>query len=1315
MESFSCGDKSLADKGSRFIGMVQYIKNGVKTQTFIRINVIRFPLRLSETFCILEARLRNLNVGEISMKFLTALLLTLCCFAFTLADTEVTSKQIRIYVPDRQTLERIWSTGIDYEGATGKIGAWMEFVASESELQQLEASGIPYDVVIDDLAQFYASRLTPGPVNALGFGYGSMGGFYTFAEVLQQLDSLRLLYPNLITVRDSVGRTTDNRAIWVAKISDNPELNEPTEPEVLYTALTHAREPQGMMTVLYFMWWLLQNYGTNPEATYLVNNRQMYFIPVVNPDGYVHNQTIRPGGGGMWRENRRFNSANCYGVDLNRNFGTYQMWNSPNGGSSTAPTCGQGTYRGPSPFSEPETQAIDNFMRTHNIKTAFNYHTFGNYLIYPWGYLSRENGDSLIYRDWTYDMQFTNHYTNGTDLQTVNYSTRGNSDDYMYGDTTKPITYTMTPEVGTSGFWPPTSQIFPLAIENLPQNKYLAYFAGHYPTLRHFEIEDAGGNGFLNRGEYFALVTRWKNRGLGEATNISITISTNNPYVTFTRPSLEVTIPAQGEQLLSFNGRVSPRAVIGVPFQVHFTTTDADGFLKRDTINLYLGTPSVVFADSASSGIGNWTTGTGWGTTTNAHTPPLAFTDSPTGSYSANANNSLTLINQLSLSGYNAAELRFWTKWAVEPTWDFATVELSTNNGSTWTTLRSSLSHSGSGRSGSQQQSTSWGYDSYTPGLTWVEQRVDLGAYLNRQIRLRFRVAADGADQRDGFYVDDIRVYGYTFNADTGLVVVPNQFQFWGPTGRLFTDTLAIYNFTPNAIGITIAETTGTLLANRSPQGYASFDIQQVQVRLRAAFEKSTITRDHFQNLTTRISDSPSDPEVFTTIVTDERNEFGFGAADVYRVQYQFRSVPFIGNFHDFRIVLANLPDTNVAGFISIDTDQDFGTGAFPTPYGVGPTSRDVGSEREVFFDASGILFDSLGFGRIRAGIVINTENDSIIGIPFLLAIRRDSVLTITTNGLNLGIQEGWLGDNDRKMNVGVVVSRLGQNVNPAPDFAPIIGHGTVGSETGISWLTEDMTSFSIASGDSAMIRIRALAAKPAGTYTAQLRIMPSSGNPMSVPVRMNVTTPPPPRIVVSRTSFIDTVAVGDSVFQNFTISNTGGSQLIYGILDTTGTTWLAISPTFGILDSAQTDLVTIAMRATGLTPDSTYSAIVFVVSNDPVTGSVPLTVTLRVTHPTAVQEIEPIPTHYALLQNYPNPFNPSTTIRFEIPAAGFVLLSVYNILGQEVATLISERLAAGRYSVTFDTDLYNLPSGVYFYRLHAGTFVATKKLVLIR
>jgi hypothetical protein len=89
------------------------------------------------------------------------------------------------------------------------------------------------------------------------------------------------------------------------------------------------------------------------------------------------------------------------------------------------------------------------------------------------------------------------------------------------------------------------------------------------------------------------------------------------------------------------------------------------------------------------------------------------------------------------------------------------------------------------------------------------------------------------------------------------------------------------------------------------------------------------------------------------------------------------------------------------------------------------------------------------------------------------------------------------------------------------------------------------------------------------------------------------------------------------------------------------------------------------------------------------------------------------LPGDFKLEQNYPNPFNPSSTIRFQIPSSGFVLLVVHDVLGNEVATLISEQMEAGTY--TKQVDAKNLTSGVYFYRLHTGNFVETKKFNLLK
>jgi len=89
------------------------------------------------------------------------------------------------------------------------------------------------------------------------------------------------------------------------------------------------------------------------------------------------------------------------------------------------------------------------------------------------------------------------------------------------------------------------------------------------------------------------------------------------------------------------------------------------------------------------------------------------------------------------------------------------------------------------------------------------------------------------------------------------------------------------------------------------------------------------------------------------------------------------------------------------------------------------------------------------------------------------------------------------------------------------------------------------------------------------------------------------------------------------------------------------------------------------------------------------------------------------LPEAFTLGQNYPNPFNPATTIRFELPQSGNVLLKVFSLLGQEVATLVNGRMNAGKHVVPFDAS--HLTTGVYFYTLSSGNFVATKKMILMK
>ena len=95
------------------------------------------------------------------------------------------------------------------------------------------------------------------------------------------------------------------------------------------------------------------------------------------------------------------------------------------------------------------------------------------------------------------------------------------------------------------------------------------------------------------------------------------------------------------------------------------------------------------------------------------------------------------------------------------------------------------------------------------------------------------------------------------------------------------------------------------------------------------------------------------------------------------------------------------------------------------------------------------------------------------------------------------------------------------------------------------------------------------------------------------------------------------------------------------------------------------------------------------------------------------IEESKEIPSKMELLQSYPNPFNPTTTIRYNIPKAGFVRIAVYDLLGKEIKVLVQENKEPGRYEVVFDAS--ELTSGVYFYSLRAGEYIQNKKMILMK
>ncbi|MFQ6618196.1 MAG: M14 family zinc carboxypeptidase, partial [Fidelibacterota bacterium] len=626
---------------------------------------------------------------------------------------------------------------------------------------------LPYEVLISDLEQFYQERFDYAMADRMGLG--SMGGFFTFREVEEQLDSLYFHFPNIISKKFPIGFSVENNPIWAVKISDNPQLDE-DEPEILFTSLTHAREPQGMMTVIHFMKYLVRNYGVDEEVTFLVNNREIWFIPVVNPDGYLYNEAIKPNGGGMWRKNKRDNDLSGHfnedmdGVDLNRNFGKF--WGYDNVGSSPDPS--SNTYRGSSPFSEPETESLRKLCNSRFFKIALNYHSYGGLLILPYGYDEEaypSEPDRSTYLDIAAELTGWNRYSYGNAFQTLRYLFNGGSDDWMYGEQEEKVKiFAMTPEVGwnSDGFWPATYRIIPIAEQNINSNLIACRFAGSLLQVSDYRVMADGR--YLSPGEINQIVLEIKNRGLSEtASSVKITLSTRNPHASIIRGTefLNPILPGEISSNLSrpFSIYISRAAMNGE--NIKFTVTlEGEGlYTLPDSISLRVGRPVTLFEDDAEGGMNNWNAGLGWGITGDHYSSEShSFTDSPWGDYSNNRSNILLLNRVLDFSNLSGAELDFHSRWEIEAGWDYAQIQASKNMGGYWKPLKGKFSRRGSGR-GVQAQGEP-GYDGFQ--LNWVGDRIDMDAFTgNESVTLRFILKTDRGVTEDGWYLDDIKILGW--------------------------------------------------------------------------------------------------------------------------------------------------------------------------------------------------------------------------------------------------------------------------------------------------------------------------------------------------------------------------------------------------------------------------------------------------------------------------------------------------------------------------------------------------------------------------
>ncbi|MBI5838158.1 MAG: immune inhibitor A [Candidatus Eisenbacteria bacterium] len=626
-----------------------------------------------------------------------------------------------------------------------------------------------------------ARGMPASPETVPAFGAGTMAGHFTTTEIKGFLDSLAATDTHgIFSSVDTVGWSYRHRPIWGVRVT-GPGAGP--KPRVWYNALIHAREPGGMESLLHFLGRLHEGYGVDPDLTYLVDRRELYFVPLLNPDGYAVNESIYASTGsvGLWRKNTRDNDSNGIlngqdGVDLNRNFGA--KWGYDNAGSS--PTRASEAYRGPAAWSEPETRAVRAWCDSLQFTSALSFHAYGGLVLFPYGYVNLVPPDSSSFYEWGQDFAADNHSTVGNPPRTL-YVVNGDADDWLYSEVTeKSRAWPATAEVGDAndGFWPQPSRVLPLARQQVRGEMGTAYLAGRFFRLQGAPV--IAGDGRVHPGVRATMRLQVKNRGLTETGTGPLTATLRNldglaavldSVATYVPPPPgTIAAPVDSGFVVYAGPAVPPGRVLN--FQVVFS--DVEGYSGTDSFQVVVGTPAVLFADSAEAGMASWTAN-GWNTTTaQAHDGLRSFADSPGIYYLANADTRMTLAQPLDLSAAPNAYLFFWTRWDIEAGFDCGTVEISPDSGATWSALPGRFTRAGAGNlggfSGGAQPLDAPVYDAYRH--EFVEERVDLSAYAGpggRPVLLRFRLRSDGGTQRDGWYVDGIRVVAFHDGSPTAV------------------------------------------------------------------------------------------------------------------------------------------------------------------------------------------------------------------------------------------------------------------------------------------------------------------------------------------------------------------------------------------------------------------------------------------------------------------------------------------------------------------------------------------------------------------
>lgn len=409
---------------------------------------------------------------------------------------------VRVYAPSWRELKKISSDSpLDIAGA--RAGEWYDIVADQRLVNSIIGSGLSYEVVVHSLARAKEKV---------------RGQYLSYDEANDSLRAMAQDYSSICKL-DSLPITTyQGRWLYGVKISDNPYIEEDDEPGFLIDGVHHAREWACVPMVIFFVDSMLCAYGVVPEITDLINTTEIYCFPIINADGYVFDYVP---GGQWWRKNREpFHGST--GTDPNRNYpgcspdieGDWGAVDEDQGSHNPGSALFCGAYAN----SGDETRALTLYAKSHICNAYMTYHSYGEVLTWPWGWIGDPTPDATLYGqvgNQMADMIQRLHggvYGRGPVYAEL-YPVGGSSMDWFYSwchwvGGIANLSFTV--ELGTD-FYQPEADLDNIVRENFDALQYLASFLDSIVYLSEGVVPPPEIYPINNSGQDFTLYWHAKN------------------------------------------------------------------------------------------------------------------------------------------------------------------------------------------------------------------------------------------------------------------------------------------------------------------------------------------------------------------------------------------------------------------------------------------------------------------------------------------------------------------------------------------------------------------------------------------------------------------------------------------------------------------------------------------------------------------------------------------------------------------------------------------------------------------------------------